>query len=111
MNEKGTTHQHEAGKIRDDLFNNLVTLNNLTSEIKMATITKQSTNDFFADWIKKTMVVVTYTRHEPIMESKAENILRYIDDEPQKELIDRGLPLVQDYIKTLFQQGVVNYHE
>lgn len=111
MNELTTNHQIEARTIKEDLYNSVASLNHLSSMIRVSSLMKQQTDDYFAEWIKHLMIVVSYTSHEPVIEAKANDIIRYMDNEPRKDVIDRGLPLVQDYIKTLFLQGVVNYHE
>ena len=111
MNENAPIHQMEAATIRDDLYNSVASLNHLTSMIKVAKLTKQNSDDYFAEWIQHLMIVITYTSHEQVMESKAVDIMKYIDGSPLKDLFERGIGLAQEYIKMLFSQGIVNYRE
>lgn len=111
MNETTPIHQLEAATIRDDLYNSVATLNHLTSMIKVASLMKQQPDDYFAEWIQHLMIVTTYTSHEQVMEAKAIEIMKYVDGEPRKDLMEHGIKLAQDYIKTLFSQGIVNYRE
>ena len=111
MSENAPIHQLEAATIRDDLYNSVASLNHLTSMIKVAKLMKQNADDYFGEWIQHLMIVLTYTSHEQAMDSKASEIMKYIDGEPRKELDERGIALAQDYIKTLFSQGIVNYRE
>lgn len=111
MNETTPIHQLEAATIKDDLYNSVASLNHLTSMIKVSALMKDESDNYFAEWIQHLMIVTTYTSHEPVMSSKADDIMKYINGEPKKELMERGLSLAQDYIKTLFSQGIVNYRE
>lgn len=111
MNENNPIHQIQAATIRDDLYNSVATLNHLTSMIKVAHLMKQASDDYFAEWIQHLMIVITYTNHEQVMNSKATEIIKYIDEDPKKNLMESGIKLAQNYIKELFAQGIVNYRE
>lgn len=111
MSDNNPISQIQAATIRDDLYNSVASLNHLTSMIKVSALMKQQPEDYFAEWIQHLMIVTTYTSHEQVMESKAIEIMKYVDGEPRKDLMENGIKLAQDYIKTLFSQGIVNYRE